>query len=427
MLRRAIDRRSFLRVSGALAASAALPACGDDWPPLAGGVFEVDATSAIVWAGGAPGELVELSLFARDGGDHVLVGEARVELAADSGTAAVAFTGLAPATPHVAKLVGPGATGEPFAFVTAPADDDERAVRLAWSADLDLDPAYASPILDAAIGVAPDAFVSLGDWPYADNGPVALTLADYRDRHRRARADAGTQRWMQTTSFRCIYDDHEVRNDWDLGSWAREPDRHLAGLRAWDDYFPVRTATADVRYRRWRWGAHVEAFLLDTRRHRAPLADPDVAGKTMLGDAQRAWLVAGVLASRARYKLVFTTVPLDYGWGGDHWAAYTWERDTILDALAAGGATGVLFLCGDSHFFASHRVGRGAREYQAGPLARGVPDLAPFGGGELARVMTYNLGVLDVDRAGTLTVRCVDATGATRFSETLTPADLALR
>jgi alkaline phosphatase D len=335
-------------------------------------------------------------------------------------------TGLAAGTRHRAEIAADGRSAGSFAFTTAPADDDARAVRIAWSGDLDLDPEFASPILDAAVATDPDLFVMLGDWPYADNAPGAITLAEYRERHREARADAGTQRWMRTVSFRAMYDDHEIRNDWDLGSWARETERHVGAMRAWDEHFPVRAAASDVRYRSWRWGAHVEAWLLDNRRHRAPLEMPDGPQKTMLGDAQRQWLIDGVLASTATFKLVFTTVPLDYGWTTEHWNAYAWERAALLDALAGGDVRGLVFLCADSHWFASHRCLRGAREFQAGPLARGLPDLPAPGAGELAQVRAYNLGLLDIDTTGTLTIRCIDSAGATRFSESLTPDQLAL-
>jgi len=314
----------------------------------------------------------------------------------------------------------------PFEFTTAPADSDTDAVRIAWSADFDLDPEFASPILDAAIAQAPELFVTLGDWPYADNAPGAISLAEYRVRHRVARGDSETQRWLRTVGVRAIYDDHEVRNDWDAGTRSREPDRHAAGLQAWDEYFPVRGSPAGERYRSWRWGAHVEAFLLDTRLHRDAQETVDGPAKTMLGPQQRQWLIDGVSTSRARYKLVFTSVPLDYGNSTEYWTTYLWERDYILGELAARGVRGVVFLCGDSHWFASHQVARGAREFQAGPLARGLRELPPPGTGELAQIRAYNFGLLDIDPAGTLTVRCIDSAGATRFTETLTPENLVL-
>ncbi|MBZ0238156.1 MAG: alkaline phosphatase D family protein, partial [Deltaproteobacteria bacterium] len=301
----------------------------------------------------------------------------------------------------------------PHVIVTAPRADDPRPVRLAWSADIDPDPAYDSPIFETLADQAAEVFVSLGDWPYADNPPLPETLAEYRERHVWARSAAKLQRWLHGTSVRAILDDHEVRNDWDAGTYAADTARHVAALQAWDEHFPRRGAP--VRYQRWRWGAHVEAFLLDTRSHRSASADVDDAAKTMLGAAQRAWLQGGLAASTATFKLVFTTVPLDFGHGVDHWAGYRTERDAILDAIADAAVPGVLFLSADQHWFAAQAHRHGARA----PL----PDHRP---GVLARAAEYNFGLLDASADG-LRVRALGATGNVLWDETYTPEQLTLR
>jgi phosphodiesterase/alkaline phosphatase D-like protein len=315
------------------------------------------------------------------------------------------------------------AGGARYSFVTAPAADDPRPVRIAWSGDLDLDPQFASEILDVVRDAEPDLFVSLGDWPYADNAPGAVTLAEYRDRHRAARTDPATQDLLRAMSVRAIYDDHEIRNDWDPSTYAEEPQRHVDGMQAWDEYFPVRGAAPGVRYRSWRWGAHVECFLLDCRRYRSAKGAPDDGAKTMLGATQLAWLTAGLAASTARWKLVFTSVPLAFGSTDEHWSAYTTERARLYDAIVSGGVTGILFLAADQHWFASHRHAHGIRELQAGPLARGLPVLPAEAPGVLARVSAYNVGVLDLDGT-TIRARCLDAAGAMRYEEVLTLAEL---
>lgn len=412
-----IDRRRFLQASGAAVGAYALRGCGDNLevtPPV-GAVFDVDTDRAVIWVGGQPGAVVE-AVATDDLG--MLRGYAAVALG-DAGTGHAELAGLAPGTRHHVTLDGAG----PLSFVTAPGVDDPRPVRIVWSGDLDLDPLFASGMLDVVRGLEPDVFVSLGDWPYADNAPGAITLADYRDRHHRARIDAGTQELLRATSVRAIYDDHEVRNDWDAGTYALDPQRHVDALAAWDDYFPVRGAAPDVRYRRWRWGAHVECFLLDCRRYRSAKGAPDDAAKTMLGAAQLAWLLDGLAASTARWKLVFTSVPLDYGATDEHWQQYATERDRIFDAIVTGGVTGILFLTADQHWFASHRHAHGIRELQAGPLARGLPTPPAPVPGVLAQVAAYNAGVLDLD-AAVIRARCVDATGAIRHDEILSHAEL---
>jgi alkaline phosphatase D len=412
-----IDRRQFIQTTGAgVVAAAGLRGCGDNVVPRIGAIFDVEIDRALVWVGGAPGATVDIVAIDEAGATRA---SAVVPLG-DAGTGVVELAGLAPGQRH--RVVVDGAEAA-FSFSTAPPDDDVRPVRIAWSGDLDLDPEFASGILDTLRATEPAVFVSLGDWPYADNGPAPEDLAGYRDRHRIAREDPGTQAMLRAMSVRAIYDDHEVLNDWDAATIAALPQRHADGLRAWDEYFPVRGATADARYRRWRWGAHVECFLLDCRRYRAPKAALDDATKTMLGQAQRQWLVDGLGASTARWKLVFTTVPLDFGGTTEFWAYYATERAWLFDAIVASGITGVLFLSADQHWFASHRHAHGFRELQAGPLARGLPTPPAPVPGVLAQVADYNFGVLDIDRTA-IRARCIDHTGAIRHDETLTLAEL---
>jgi len=344
----------------------------------------------------------------------------------ESGLSMIDARGLEASTTYVVAIgLDDGRAMEPHVIVTAPRSDDARAVRLTWSADIDPDPAYDSPIFETLADQEAELFVSLGDWPYADNPPFPESLDDYRRRHMEGRSPPKLQRWLHGTSVRAMLDDHEVRNDWDAASYAADTERHVVALQAWDEWFP-RRGGPPVRYQKWRWGAHVECFLLDTRSFRSASADVDGPQKTMLGAAQRAWLLDGLAASRATFKLVFTTVPLDFGHGVDHWAGYISERDAILDAIADLGTSGVVFLSADQHWFATQQHRNGAREFQVGPLARAplpLPDLRP---GVIARSQEYSFGVLDASAEG-LRVRALGATGNVLWDESFTPQMLTLR
>jgi phosphodiesterase/alkaline phosphatase D-like protein len=410
-------RRDFLRQIAA--AGVVLPACGDNLEaaPAVLAAFEVDATSAVITAW-SPGDAVRIRVIDDTTGADVADLDAEVGA---SGVVHVDVTGLVPGRRY---RYGAADTIDAV-FTTAPAEADSRPVRLAVSADLDVDPLFDSPILDTMADVEPELFVSLGDWPYADNAPGAVTLDQYRRRHLEARTAPKVQRWLRTVGIRAIYDDHEFRNDWDAERAAREPDRYAAALAAWDEWFPVRGAPDGSRYRAWRWGAHVECFLLDCRRHRVANTAADGPAKTMLGAAQRAWLLAGLAASTAPFKLVFTGVPLAYGWGDDHWAAYTWEREQILRGVRDAGIRGVLFLSGDQHWFGAHVHDFGAREMQVGPLARGIPVPPLPVAGVLTTAAVYNFGLLDIDGQA-IQFRAIGATGDVLYEEELTADGLLL-
>lgn len=156
--------------------------------------------------------------------------------------------------------------------------------------------------------------------------------------------------------------------------------------------------------------------MLDTRRYRSP-ADAPARARTMLGRAQLAWLIDGVRSSAAPFKLVFSSVPLDFGHGADHWAGYRAERDHILDVFADAGVSGVLFVSGDQHWFAAHVHRHGFRELQIGPVAAEVFDPPSPAPGVLLRVMERNFGLIDIGEDG-LQFRAIGSGGRTLHEET---------
>jgi alkaline phosphatase D len=364
-----------------------------------------------------PGHSVAVEV--RSGDEIVTTLSAVLDLA---GQATVDVTGLQPSTTYqVTAMLDSGIRLGRHEVRTAPSDDDPRAVRLTVGADLDPSPEFYSDLLAQASAVAADLHVSIGDFPYTDNGPPAMTVDEYRARHLELRTATYVRPWLESVGVRAIYDDHEFRNNWDAMFVATEPSRYAAAMQVWDEFFPLRDSLPEIRYRSWRYGANVECFLLDTRRFRSADAAPDDANKTMLGKPQLAWLLAGVAASTATFKLIFTTIPLDFGTGNDFWASFSTERDQMFAGLL--GIPGILFVSGDQHFFAAHRHAYGIREFQIGPLARGLGTPGPMVPGVLFRSVQYNFGLIDID-GSSLVFSGIAADGSTIYQETLTPADL---
>ncbi len=421
MNREGLTRRDLLRIAGIGAGSMVL-GCGDNEPPRepdnehAAFVVEpeVDSFTIVVWSSVARDALVQVK-----SGDE-LVFATMIEIA---GVRSLEVSGLsAGAAYQVVIGFEDDVLLGPYHVRTAPRADDPRPVRLAVSADVDPDPEYDSDLLLHLAAARPELFVSLGDFPYADNGPeLARTVEAYRDRYAQALTAPKLRAWLRRMAVRGIYDDHEFRNDWDAAAASKEADRYAAALQVWDEFFPVRNASGDVRYRAWRWGANVECFLLDCRRFRSANAAPDDAAKVMLGETQRAWLVDGVTHSTAPFKLVFTSVPLDFGDGRDHWAAFSHERQRVFDALV--GVPGVLFVSADQHWFAAHRHAYGIREFQVGPLCRGVLTPHTTGAGVLFRKLDYNAGLIDV-ADDLLTFSGLGPDGLVFYKETFRPEDL---
>jgi hypothetical protein len=408
-------RRELLQLVGVGVAGMAV-GCGVRSPPNeAIAVLEPDAGSFLVAVWTSQGAS-EATIEVRTAG--ILMGEATVALTDGIGTGAI--DGLTADTHYEVTIVLGRQRVGPYRVRTAPRPDDPRPVRVAISADIDPNPQFDSGMLDALVAADPELYISIGDFPYTDNGPPAVTVPQYRARHVEVRTHPPVRNLLEACGMRAIYDDHEFANNWDAGVVAAEGDRYAAAMQTWDEFFPVRAA-GEIKYRSWRWGAHLECFLLDCRRFRSANAAPDDAQKTMLGMTQRQWLIDGVTRSTAPFKLILTSVPLDFGVGDDHWATFQTERDAMFAALI--GTPGVLFVSGDQHWFASHRHAFGIREMQIGPIARGIGVPGPAAPGVVFRAPRYNAGLVEID-GDRLTFSGLGADGERFYSETVTAADL---
>jgi phosphodiesterase/alkaline phosphatase D-like protein len=412
-------RRELLQLFGT-GTAVWLVGCGDNGGVVAASaVLDPDETSVVVaiWSQLAD-HPAEIAVRARG----ELIGTTPIVLDGEIGK--VVVTGLVPDTRYEITVTVAGLALGPHRVRTAPRADDPRPVRIAVSADYDPNPEFATDLLDAIIDAEPEFVISIGDFPYTDNGPPAQTVAQYRARHVALRAHPPVRALLEAAGLYAIYDDHEVRNDWDARARVDEPARYAAAVQVWDEFFPERAPVGEIRYRRWRWGAHLECFLLDCRRFRSANNAPDNTDKTMLGAEQRRWLIDGVTGSTATFKLVLTSVPLDFGTGNDHWAAFKTERDAIFAALL--GTSGILFVSGDQHFFAAQRHAFGFRELQIGPLGRGLGTPGPAVPGVIFRAVRYNAGVLEID-GDRLTLIGLGEHGEAFYCETLSAADLTPR
>jgi phosphodiesterase/alkaline phosphatase D-like protein len=413
-------RREVLQLASGLAVVGAFRGCGDNASPdtkhAATAIFDPDPESFLVsvWT-----RLIVDSAAIEVRTSGVLMFETSVPLA--NGFGATAIRGLAPDTRYEVTIVIDRLRIGPHQVRTAPREDDPRPVKLAVSADADPSPEFESGLFDALIAEDPELYISIGDFPYTDNGPPAMTIDTYRERHVELRIHPPVRRLHEAVAMYAIYDDHEFRNNWDAHFVQTEPDRYAAAMRVWDEFFPLRAKVGEIRYRKWRWGAHVECFLLDCRRFRSADAAIDDASKTMLGAAQKQWLIDGVTKSTATFKLIFTSVPLDFGVGNDHWATFATERDAIFTALI--GTRGVFFISGDQHWFASHRHRLGIREMQIGPLARGLGTPGPMLPGVIARFVRFNAGLIEIE-GDRLTFSGLGDDGTRFYTETVTAADL---
>ncbi|MDQ3106657.1 MAG: alkaline phosphatase D family protein [Actinomycetota bacterium] len=252
-----------------------------------------------------------------------------------------------------------------------------------------------------------DLVLHLGDYIYEDDGHkgarehrpphACVTLDDYRQRLAQYREDPDCQALHLRHPMSLLVDDHDVAdNCWTGGAKAHDPDtqgdwdaRALAALRARQEWVPSRLRDPDEPRHTWRSfpvGDLAEIVLLDTRlsgRDRQAgdeaegVPDRDDPARSLLGDAQRAWLgerlhdvsrpwtivATGVVVNEvvlplpAATGLVEAALPNGYAaidgmvLHDDQWDGYPAERERLVEWMAdrakAGGRT--VILSGDIH------------------------------------------------------------------------------
>ena len=372
-------------------------------------VTEVRAVSAILWARAARAGEVSIEVGAA-GSNAVrrLVGKVS---AADDLILRVPLEELTPATRHRYRVTQDGqrAEGE---FTTAPPPDHPAGVTFLWSGDLggggfcrSLAEGYR--IFRAMARRPADFFLFVGDTMYADvacnkRDTVpganfrATTLAEYRARHRYNREDVEFQKFLRGISVYAIWDDHEVKSDF---AGPTEPLMPV-GRRAFLDYWPIGASGNLTRlHRSVRWGRLLEVFILDTRQYRSDNSLPDGPRKTMLGAAQRQWLLDAVPASTATWKVVVSSVPLAIPTGRperrDSWTnanifglapesgtGFVTERDAILRHFRERGVKNLIFVAADVHHAELIRHHPHAdwsfHEFIAGPLSATLGQPRPL-------------------------------------------------
>jgi alkaline phosphatase D len=417
---------------------------------------DVTATSATVWGRGTQPGTLEIA-YGAVGGPAPTTRSVAVGSDGDL-TAKVTLTGLSAATRY-AVHASQGAVRADAEFVTAPAPDAATRVAFLWSGDLGggglcrpQDGGYR--IFGPMRERRSDFFVFVGDIIYADvpcdgRGVVpgadfrARTLAEYRARHRYQQEDQNLRALLRTMAVYAIWDDHDVRNDFSGPHDSLMP----VGRRALLDYWPIAPPAEDPTrlYRSFRWGRLLELFILDTRQYRSANSEPDGPRKTMLGSAQKRWLMEAVTSSTAMWKVVVTSVSLSIPAGRpearDSWtgaspfglpmdgAGFATERDAILDHFRTHGVKNLVFLAADVHHaeVIRHRPTASWSFYElvAGPLSAttGRPrplDMTLNSQSLFGRGGVFNFGEVVVEPAA-LTVRLIDDSGTVMFTHAIKP------
>lgn len=325
------------------------------------------------------GDAVEVVVWRPDEGGQggVLVARRAVSVA-EGGFVAEGIDGLAAWTEYRFAFVAASRRSPVGRFRTAPEEGDAPVVVLGASSCARWDFRPFS-VLEHAAASGLDAFVLLGDTTYADD---AKTLEEYRENWGRNLATDEYRALRTSTSIVATWDDHEVDNNWDPETF--DAARLGRARQAFLEHTTPRTSASERIWRSLRWGRTVELFVLDCRSERRP-STRDSEAAQYISEEQLAWLVAGLEASPAAFKVIANSVPIT-AWpplflaADERWQGYAAQRRRVLEATAA--IPGVLWLAGDFHFAAVAKVDPPSgpfflqTEVLVGPIAHLNPALA---------------------------------------------------
>lgn len=220
--------------------------------------------------------------------------------------------GLKPAQRYDYEVETSGGARFQGSFRTAPSRQAAVPVRFVVVTCLmyrDLDHADGFLIYEAMRRDPPDFVVMNGDDVYYDSeAPRATTPAAARYHWQRMYS---LPRHVALQSLIPMYwtkDDHDTLSD-DVYPTLR-PDFMLPmtfeqGQRIFLQQAPMGPRT----YRSFRWGKHLEVWLLEGRDFRSANNAPDGPEKTILGAGQKRWLKSTVEASDARWRIIVSPTP----------------------------------------------------------------------------------------------------------------------
>ena len=222
----------------------------------------------------------------------------------------------------------------------------------------------------------PHFFVHTGDIIYYDKVPFSKSKAQARAKWNLMFAYKHNRQFHRNVSSYFMKEDHDtLKND----CWPGQSYGKLTfdqGLSIFREQVPMGKST----YRTFRWGKDVQIWLTENRDFRSPNNIDDGPAKTILGTAQKDWLMKTLKESDATFRFVISPGPIvgpdKRGKNDNHSnATFAHEGKELRQFLAPLKNTYVI--CGDRHWqYCSKDPDNGLLEMGCGP----INDQHSFGG-----------------------------------------------
>lgn len=247
---------------------------------------------------------------------------------------------------------------------SAPLDESKTLSRVIFASCAD--PKEDQSLWNLIAAEKSDLVLFIGDNVYGDVRSNDPALPELKAAYMRLAMSEPFARVREGAPLLAVWDDH----DYGLND-AGADFRHKEQSEALFDYVWAIPESDPRRsrpgvYGSWtigEAGARVQVILLDTRFFRSPLKPTDEMGapgkerylpdpdpsKTMLGEAQWAWL-AEELKKPAELRLLVSSIQvIAEGHGWEAWRALPAERDRLYAVIRESGAENVVLLSGDRH------------------------------------------------------------------------------
>lgn len=373
---------------------------------------DVTSNSVVIWTQVDRDAILDLEVSQSLTFDHIDFKKSVHATSTSDFTAKTTLTGLTPGTEYNYRWRDGSTLSEVGRFKTAPVETLPSDVRFAWSGDTDSSKDAVGNLifgpwnaLKTAFSENIDFFIYLGDVIYSDmrgwdgqtnRAPTAFTLADFRAIYKEQK-DSMSNPNLNLIPIYALWDDHEVLSDW--AGQTIDKTRYEIGKEAFKEYMPISDTwtpsdsycAGPTQFRVEHWGANVDLMILDTRSCRSDsdmvktLCHNDMAPtlpssirdtvklgpkkllpstvppkcldaikdptRTMLGKTQKEMFKSALLASKAKFKFVISSVNMQntYAEPYDNWEGYAAERSEILKFIRDNSIKNVIFLSTDSH------------------------------------------------------------------------------
>lgn len=295
-------------------------------------------------------------------------------------TVQLPFENLPPATRYNIKWEAKAGENSPVkegngSFTTAPAEGAEKDLLFVtstcqyfWSFDNDK---RGFETYDSMKKLNPDFFIHTGDYIYYDKpGPLAKNLEKARHKWNAMNGWPSLVDFFRETPIYMLKDDHDLLDDdvypgsGDYGELTFED-----GLRLWE----LNAPTKKLPYRTFRWGKHLQIWLVEGREYRSPNPMEDGPQKTIWGPTQKQWFEDTVKASDASFKILFSPTPVvgpDRDQKTDNHANKAFETEGTWLRKFLSGQKNMFTVNGDRHWqYVSVDDETGLVEFGSGPVS----------------------------------------------------------